>query len=298
MDRDQRIRDPIHNLVSFSAKRDEDQLLWRLLQTAPVQRLRRIKQLGFSEFVYPGATHTRFSHVVGAMEMARRMLRVFERNEVFSADDRHKHRRKATLAAALLHDVGHGPYSHVFEDVSSSLGVEQHHEEYTKEIIGSGEIRPILDEFGVFDDVTQFFSTEPGFDPYTAIITSQMDCDRLDFLSRDRYHTGIRSSSLDLDWLFDSLRIDEVPLDPASGTRGFSFVVLPKGVSAAEEFVISYVRMYQNIYFHKTTRAVQHLVKDILTCALQLTLRRTDPLAAHPLYKFSSGRESETSIST
>jgi len=81
--KDQRIRDPIHNLIAFSAKSADDQVLWELLQTLPIQRLRRIKQLGFSEFVYPGATHSRFSHVLGAMQMARRMLDVFERNSVY-----------------------------------------------------------------------------------------------------------------------------------------------------------------------------------------------------------------------
>src|SRR5262245_44422644 len=115
MDRDQRIRDPIYNLVKFSINDRYDHALWTLLQVPAVQRLRRIKQLGFSEFVYPGATHTRFSHVLGAMQMARQMLEVFERNRALPQDGDHKKMRAATLAAVLLHDVGHGPYSHVFE---------------------------------------------------------------------------------------------------------------------------------------------------------------------------------------
>jgi HD superfamily phosphohydrolase len=122
--KDQRIRDPIHNLIAFSTKVPDDEVLWELLQSAPIQRLRRIKQLGFSEFVYPGATHSRFSHVLGAMQMARRMLDVFERNNIFANKRDHRHQRRATLAAALLHDVGHGPYSHVFEEVAAGLKQE------------------------------------------------------------------------------------------------------------------------------------------------------------------------------
>src|SRR5687767_13619508 len=111
--RDQRIRDPIHNLIKFSSSRPDDRVLWNLVQTPQIQRLRRIKQLGFSELVYPGATHTRFSHVLGAMQTARKMLTVFLRNAVFTPDPDEE---LATLCAALLHDVGHGPFSHVFEE--------------------------------------------------------------------------------------------------------------------------------------------------------------------------------------
>ena len=148
--RDQRVRDPIHNLIGFSSKSEEDQLLWRLLQTPEMQRLRRIKQLGFSEFVYPGATHSRLSHALGAMHMARRMLGVFERNQIFEQNDAHNLMRKATLAAALLHDVGHGPYSHVFEDVRREMGLPEAHEDYTRQILESENISRILKEGGVF----------------------------------------------------------------------------------------------------------------------------------------------------
>lgn len=262
LSRDQRIRDPIHNLISFFSGREEDKLLWRLMGTFPVQRLRRIKQLGFSEFVYPGATHTRFAHVLGAMQMARRMLDAFEKAEIFNGNKEHEKMRKATIAAALLHDIGHGPYSHVFEEISTTLGIEEAHENITRKIIESTEIKDILVEYGVFVEVSKFFTDEPGYSPYTTIISSQMDCDRLDFLARDRYHTGIQSSAIDLAWLFDSLRIEEVPIDPIGGQSEFSFVVLEKGIGSAEEFVISYMKMYKEVYFHKTTRAVQHIVRD------------------------------------
>jgi HD superfamily phosphohydrolase len=124
---EERIRCPIHDLIGFKRSRDEDVLLWNLIQTSSFQRLRRIKQLGFSEFVYPGATHSRFSHVLGAMQMARRMLDVFEKNQAFEDVENLPIERKATLAAALLHDLGHGPYSHVFEEVCSARGLKKKH---------------------------------------------------------------------------------------------------------------------------------------------------------------------------
>jgi len=87
MKEEERIRCPVHDLISFKRKHDEDVLLWELIQTPAIQRLRRIKQLGFSEFVYPGATHSRLSHVLGAMQMARRMLDVFQKNDAFESVD-------------------------------------------------------------------------------------------------------------------------------------------------------------------------------------------------------------------
>jgi HD superfamily phosphohydrolase len=294
MKRDQRIRDPVHNLISFSSQTPEDELLWELIQTPPVQRLRRIKQLGFSEFVYPGATHSRFSHVLGAMQMARRMLDVFERVKVFPAGAAHDKRRKATLAAALLHDVGHGPYSHVFEEISETLGVAQAHEEYTRQIIEQPEIKNILDHHGVFDEVISFFKTEPGYDPYTAIISSQMDCDRLDFLVRDRYNTGLHSAEIDLEWLFDSLRIAEVPIDPLKGIKAYSFVVLPKGISVMEDFLTAYTQMYQKIYFHKATRAVQHMVRDIIMGIFAEQNILTDLKPAFPILEYWATKSSQT----
>lgn len=263
----QRIRDPIHNLISFTG--DEDRPLCRLIETRPVQRLRRIKQLGFSEFVYPGATHTRFSHVLGAMQMARRMLTAFERSraiQIGSTD--HELKRRATIAAALLHDVGHGPYSHVFEELCGDFGVEKEHEAWTLEIIESPEISSILNEADLFEEVKCFFASEKLYTPYSAIISSQMDCDRLDFLCRDRYFCGLRSSFIDLEWLFDSLMIESVVVDPKNIIEKYSFVVHPKGLRVVEEFVIAYMKMYNDVYFHKTTRGVQHMVAKIIKLAL------------------------------
>lgn len=280
----QRIRDPIHDLISFSPK--SDGAIWQLLQTAPMQRLRRVKQLGFSEFVYPGATHTRFSHVLGAMQMARRMLAAFERTDAIdSTGTDHEVMKKATIAAALLHDVGHGPYSHVFEELSEDCGVERSHEEWTSEIIKQTDISKILREEGVFDEVISFFDTEKSYTPYSAIISSQLDCDRLDFLCRDRYFCGLRSSYIDLEWLFDSLLIEKVVVDLEKDIEQFSFVVHPKGLRVVEEFVISYLKMYNDVYFHKTTRAVQHMIVDLVKLTVT-SAKHNESISRHYVIRF------------
>jgi HD superfamily phosphohydrolase len=287
MDRDQRIRDPIHNLIKFSVSNPDDKILWTLIQSEPMQRLRRIKQLGFSDFVYPGASHTRLSHSIGAMQMARRMWDILERNNVFKKEARgYKKWRRATLCAALLHDIGHGPFSHVFEDVSEKLGIEIRHETYTKKIIQKKEIADILIRGDVLQKVLSLFKEEAGATPYSTIISSQFDADRLDFLIRDRYFTGLRSVAIDLEWLLDSLRIEKVPLDLRSAAKGFTLVFGQKGVSAVEEYFSAYAKMYSNVYFHKTTRAVQFMVQDILlgifsSSRNQSMLPANDPLLAY-----------------
>lgn len=264
-----RIRDPIHDLIVFPDD-GEGNTLWALLETEPVQRLRRIKQLGFSEFVYPGASQKRLSHSLGAMQMARRMLQSFEKRDAiadFNPKD-HDAWSLATLCAALIHDIGHGPYSHVFEELSESQGAKIGHEEYTRRLIEETEIASILDSVGIKDKALYFFTKEKQSNPYGSIISSQLDCDRLDFLARDRYFTGIRSSVIDLEWLFDSLSVEKVFTDAIGDAFEYAIVINKKGKRVIQEFVNSYSKMYKDVYFHKTTRAMQHLATLAMLNAL------------------------------
>ena len=131
----QRIRDPIHNLVEFGTDQFEH-TLWRAIQTPPFQRLRRIRQLSFSEFVFPGATHTRFAHSVGVFHVARALMGVIRRH--IDSDKKHQYRdyqAKIALAAALVHDVGHGMFSHSFEAVGKSLNLAMAKHELVSEAI-------------------------------------------------------------------------------------------------------------------------------------------------------------------
>ncbi len=135
-----RIRDPIHDLIALDLKVERDALAWKLVNSREFQRLRRIKQLGFSELVFPGATHTRFSHCLGAYFIARKLFEVMRRKvQQFDPE-------KATIAA-LLHDLGHGPYSHVFEGVQKGLGRKRSHEEWTADIIeGESEVHDRMEK--------------------------------------------------------------------------------------------------------------------------------------------------------
>lgn len=272
--RDQRIRDPIHNLIKFSSNSQDDEILWHLLQTPPLQRLRRVKQLGFSDFVYPGASHTRFSHSVGAMQMARRMLDILRLNKVLTQNEDSPLWHRATLCAALLHDVGHGPYSHAFEEVSKELNIKTRHEEYTSQIIDGTEINDLLSGSStpalsgsskeLLEATLSILKTDPGETQYSRVISSQLDADRLDFLMRDRHFTGVRFGEIDLEWIFDSLTIEKMPVELGSDIEQWTFVVSEKGRVVVEGYLAAYAYMYKNVYFHKTTRGVEAMVKKIL----------------------------------
>ena len=216
--------------------------------------------------------------------MARRMIAVLERNKVFS-DPNHKKWKRATLAATLLHDVGHGPYSHVFEEVTEPYVHGKSHEEYTSEIIRKTEIAKILDNAGVLSETASFFDKEDQT-PYRAIVSSQLDADRLDFLSRDRYFTGIRFGHIDLEWLFDSLRIEQVQSDFDSSSKRPMFVVEQKGLGVVEEYLLSYINLYESVYLHKTTRGFQFLIQLALSSAFEQRAELTKAGIDSPIFRY------------
>ena len=143
----QRLRDPVYGLIVFGGGpdadvRETDQIAWKLINAREFQRLRRIRQLGFSELVFPGATHSRFAHCVGAYHTARGIMDVIRRRHEGTFDPL---RARAALLAALLHDVGHGPFSHVFENVGKALKLRKRHEDWGREIIeGDTEVNGVL----------------------------------------------------------------------------------------------------------------------------------------------------------
>lgn len=202
--------------------------------------------------------------------MARRMLNVFEsKGLIDQKDKKHRLKRKATLCAVLLHDVGHGPYSHVFEKVSEDIFQEegkQEHENYTQWIISDDQqIREILKEpptgsDDLYNEVTRFFRQESGSDQYSRIVSSQLDADRLDFLMRDRYFCGVRFGEIDLEWLLDSLVIKEFSHEVSR----YTFVFNEKGKTVAEDFIMAYIHMYENVYYHKAVVALEVMLTEIL----------------------------------
>lgn len=173
----QRIRDPIHDLIQFD--NETDRLIWRLLNCSELQRLRRIKQLGFSDYVFPGATHTRLAHCIGVFHIARQLLQVIQNwPKKFDED-----RARITLCASLLHDVGHGPFSHVFEGVGKALSgrrilpTRKKHEDWTSEIVlGDTEVNCVLSEYDkrLPAEISKVLLSEDPIDVYATIVSSQL----------------------------------------------------------------------------------------------------------------------------
>ena len=269
--RSQRIRDPLHNLIEFEADQLE-QTLWRVIQTQPFQRLRRIRQLGFSELVFPGATHTRFAHSIGVFHTARQLLRVIERN--FEKGFR-SHQSDVALAASLVHDVGHGMFSHAFEEVGKKLSLPMaSHEDVSEALIRDGEIAEAFSELGsgFASDVADVLNRKEPANLYDSIVSSQFDADRLDYIQRDRLMTGVQSSGIDATWLMANLEIGSVQVstdDETSGTVD-TLVLGPKAFHAAENYVLSLFQLYPNVYLHKTTRVAEKLFSCMMVRAFKL----------------------------
>jgi HD superfamily phosphohydrolase len=210
----QRIRDPLHNLIEFGTSQF-DQVLWRIIQTRPFQRLRRVKQLGFSEFVYPGATHTRFAHSIGVFHTARHLMGIIERH-IKEGGRRHQyrdHQAHVALAAALVHDLGHGMFSHAFEDIGKKLSLTMaEHEHVSDLLIRNGEVGEVCQELGsgfANDVATVVKRGRPG-NLYDAVVSSQFDADRLDYMQRDRLMTGLQNGAIDFTWLMANLEIGAI----------------------------------------------------------------------------------------
>jgi uncharacterized protein len=297
MPKQQRIRDPLHDLIEFNV--DDDQLervLWRVVQTRPFQRLRRVKQLGFSEFVYPGATHSRLLHSLGVFHTARRLMDVIQKYTHPFESSMAQH----ALAAALVHDVGHGPFSHAFEDVGRRLNLKlADHELVSDALIRDSEIAFELKALGsgVPNDVADIVSGNGSNSVYSAVVSSQFDADRLDYMRRDRLMTGTKHAEIDFEWLVENLEIDEVSsgVDETSLGKVQTFVLGPKAVWAAEAYVLGLFQLYPTVYFHKATRGAEKIYTELLVRAITLvqdgSIEKTGLPKNHPLVKFSKSPE-------
>ncbi|WP_166673705.1 HD domain-containing protein [Rhodovulum visakhapatnamense] len=294
----QRIRDPIHNLIEFDTRNELERVAWTLLQSRPFQRLRRVKQLGFSELVYPGATHTRFAHSIGVFHTARELMEIVQAK----TQEKQESREKIALAAALVHDVGHGPFSHAFETVGERLGLRlADHEVMSDELIRNGEIAEILNRevmSGFAANVANMIKKEGKITLHNSVVSSQFDADRLDYMQRDRMMTGSKHSAIDLTWLLANLEIGEVEtgVDDAAVGHVPTFVIGPKAIQAAEAYVLGLFQLYPTIYFHKTTRGAEKLFAEILVRLVMLVKDgepgKTGLPSNHPLIKFANAPES------
>jgi uncharacterized protein len=291
MPKPRRIRDPVHDLIPFGVDRFE-QMAWKLLELPEFQRLRRIKQLGFSELVFPGATHTRFAHSIGVFHTARQLAgRIQSQLDVnYNLD-----RAQVAMAAALVHDVGHGPFSHAFEAATSGLSGKKHHEEWTAEIVtGKTGVNRVLEGFrtGFSAEVANLILADTPADIYASIVSSQFDADRLDYVRRDRMMAGVIHGGFDFSWLLANLEVGPVPLTQDDETIGQvdALILSNKALQAAESYVLGLFHLYFTVYFHKTTRGAEKMLTAMLRRIAELIQDNSGHLTglsrSHPLYAF------------
>lgn len=227
----------------------------RLIDTAEFQRLRRIKQLGLANFTYQGAEHSRFTHSLGALHLATRTL--FKLQNTYQISDE---ARIAVRCAALLHDIGHGAFSHVIESI-----LKFHHEDFTVAAVlnDETEVGQVLRSFSA-DLPNNIADIIRGtFRPValSQLVSSQLDVDRMDYLLRDSLMTGAKYGIYDLEWIIKSLEIDE---------ENDRLYVSARGIYAVEDYLQARYYMFRQVYFHRTLRSAEVVLRSIFKRALQL----------------------------
>ncbi|CAI2568445.1 HD domain-containing protein [Apilactobacillus kunkeei] len=272
--REKVFRDPVLNYIYV-----QHQVILDLINTKEFQRLRRIKQLGPASYTFHGAEHSRFTHSLGVYEITRRICDGFLRNYPSKVagdglwDDS---QRLVALCAALLHDIGHGAYSHTFEHIFGT-----NHEAITQEIITSEktEVNQVLSKISPSfpKEVASVIDHTYPNQQVVQMISSQCDADRMDYLLRDAYNTGANYGNFDLTRILRVMR-------PYEG--GICFEI--NGMHAVEDYIISRLQMYMQVYFHPVSRSMEVILSHLLQRAKELSsqLDKNDRLTPHLLMPF------------
>ncbi|KUP04967.1 hypothetical protein Q73_14095 [Bacillus coahuilensis m2-6] len=257
-------KDPVHRYVHV-----RDRVIWDLIGTREFQRLRRIKQLGTTYLTFHGAEHSRFNHSLGVYEIVRRIV-----DDVFSGRPEWKEgERLLVLCAALLHDLGHGPFSHSFEKV-----FDLDHEQFTQRIIlGDTEVHDVLVK--VSPDfpkhVAEVIAKTYKDKQVVSLISSQIDADRMDYLQRDAYFTGVSYGHFDMERILRVMRPKEDQV-----------VIKQSGMHAVEDYIMSRYQMYWQVYFHPVTRSAEVILTKILHRAKAL-YKQEYPFKQDPIHFYS-----------
>jgi uncharacterized protein len=256
MPRRERIyRDSVHDIIRLNTGTDEGRLVISLIDTPEFQRLRRIRQLGLAYFAYQAAEHSRFTHSLGVFHLAARMVAKLRLDYDLSDEE-----QTAVHVAALVHDLGHGPFSHVIESI---LGF--HHEQFTIEAVLSDDtnVGQILHAFSadLAKDVASIIRGDFRRRALGQLVSSQLDVDRMDYLLRDSLMTGAKYGIFDLEWIIKSIEINE-PDD--------HLYVSAPGIYAVEDYLQARYYMYRQVYFHRTLRSAEAVLRVLLRRALDL----------------------------
>jgi uncharacterized protein len=259
------IRDPLWNNIRV------DPLALRLIDTPAFQRLRYVRQLGLAYLVYPGASHSRFEHALGAYNLARHALGLLEERgfiQGLPADE-----CIVVRCAALLHDIGHYPYSHALEEIGAL-----HHEEVARPLITTGQVAGVLRE-GLGDDAPERIMAlvrGRSDSALQGLISGSLDLDKIEYLKRDAFMCGVNYGDIDVDRLLNSLTV----VDDPDG-RGRAVGMYEKGLSALESLLFAKYQMYRNVYWHHAVRSATAMYKRLVDGALRAGSLSAETLAAY-----------------
>ena len=246
--------DPLHKSITLNSSIPEEKMVMELIDSSPFQRLRRIKQLGPAYLTFHGAESSRFTHSLGVFHLARRAI-----NHLSKINSRLKDYKFILYGAALLHDLGHGPLSHTSEEIFKIK-----HEEWTAKLINSNkEITSILNKYDkgyakAISDLIQ--SRKSPQKLIISLISSQLDCDRLDYLMRDSYTTGARYGHLDIDRIISAMTI----------APDGDLAIHPKGLMAVEHYLVIRNLMYRSVYNHRLNEVCNWLLEQIIKTARKI----------------------------
>lgn len=262
------INDPVHGFITIPYD-----ILYDLIEEPCFQRLRRIKQLGLTHYVYPGALHTRFHHALGAMHLMTEAMHVLKSKGVEITEEE----AKAATIAILLHDIGHGPFSHALENKLIDL----HHED-----LSLGYMRLLDEKYeGQLGLAIKMFKGEYKKKFLYQLISSQLDMDRLDYLTRDSFYSGVLEGSVGYDRIIKMLNVHEDNL-----------VVEEKGIYSVENLLIARRFMYLQVYLHKTVISAEQMLVKIFERAKELIDLGEEFNVSSPLFWFLSDKYKESTV--
>ena len=262
------INDPVHGFIKIPYE-----IIFDIMEHRCFQRLRRISQTGLLSLIFPGATHTRFHHAIGAMHLMFNALEILKQKGVKISTEE----EKGAMLAVLLHDVGHGPFSHALENI---LMDNWHHEKLSLLLM-----EQLNEEFsGELTIAIQMFQGEYHRKFFNQLISSQLDVDRLDYLKRDSFYTGVSEGNINTQRILSTLNVldDELVLDE-------------KGIYSIEHYLVARMFMYWQVYYHKAAVLAENLLIKIMNRAKTLVSQNVKVEASENLKYFLS-RESSTEV--